>query len=285
MRNLLTIALLLAPIPGTGVSPAHAESVADAIADMMIGCIDPVPELRIAGCTAAIESGFWDGPELAWAYNNRGVAHRMSGAYAQAERDFTEAIRIDPENPINWNSRGHLRRLNGEAAAALADFDAALARDPGYGLARANRAEALAALGRFGEAAAALDPLLEAAPEDVALLARRGLFRHVAGDNAGALADFDAAIALEPGAWAIWNNRGNALCHLGDVEGAIASWGEALALDPGFAAREKAWLAEQGVYDGPLEGPFGPEGTGGPAHLCRAGLSRALSAGGWGDGG
>jgi hypothetical protein len=29
------------------------------------------PDLRINGCTAAIQSGKWSGKNLAWAFNNR----------------------------------------------------------------------------------------------------------------------------------------------------------------------------------------------------------------------
>src|SRR5262249_29604748 len=54
------------------------------------------PDMRIAGCSAVIESGNWSGHELIWAYVNRGLAHAAKGD-PRAIADFSEAIKIEPQ--------------------------------------------------------------------------------------------------------------------------------------------------------------------------------------------
>jgi Flp pilus assembly protein TadD len=60
----------------------------------------------------------------------------------KAERDFTEAIRIDPIYPGGYTERGQILFKLGETDRAIADFSAAIKRDPNYGPALRGRAMA-----------------------------------------------------------------------------------------------------------------------------------------------
>lgn len=85
MRTLL-IAVIAASVLG-----------ASAKADMIDDCLQDTDEKkRIDACTQAIESGQWSGPDLAWAYNNRGAAYDDLENFDRALSDLNEALRLDP---------------------------------------------------------------------------------------------------------------------------------------------------------------------------------------------
>lgn len=250
------ILLRLMLFAALGLSAARADEMPPGADGLMAECIDPFPDMRIAGCTAAIESGIWEGGDAAWAYNNRAIAYRTLGDWDNALRDFSIAIGLDPENPINWNNRGHALRVMGRAEEALVHFDWAIELDPNYRLAFYNRATAYAVLERYPEAIADYSEAIRLQPEDPWAWNDRGLARHRSGDFEAALSDFDAALERAPGLRAALNNRANTYCRLGRAEEAVAGWAEAMRDDADFATREQGWLARQGFYSGPSTGEF-----------------------------
>jgi tetratricopeptide (TPR) repeat protein len=64
-------------------------------------------------------------PELAEAYNNRGVTYNEIGEYAKAEADYTRALELNPAYAEAYNNRGNNYRDMGEYTKALADFERA----------------------------------------------------------------------------------------------------------------------------------------------------------------
>lgn len=249
MKHILPLALAACILGG----PARGD-----IDELMAGCIDPYPDLRIGGCTRAIESGVWSGGDLAWAYNNRGIAHRLLGNWEKALADMAIAIGLDPENAVNWNTRGHALRLMGRPEEAIRHFDWAVVLDPTHRLAVYNRATAYMMLGRHAEAATDYSVAIRLDPADPWAWNDRGLARHRMGELEAALGDFDAALERRPGLAATLNNRGNTLCRIGNVEAAIADWAAASEADPDFARREQEWLALTGFYEGEMTGTLDP---------------------------
>jgi hypothetical protein len=63
------------------------------------GADGAAPEVRIAACSEVIESRAYTGKDLAFAYNNRGVAHYQHRDFDAAITDFGESIRLDPKVP------------------------------------------------------------------------------------------------------------------------------------------------------------------------------------------
>ncbi len=91
-------------------------------ADIISECeADGAWEAKRQACTAAIDSGDWSGRDLAWAYNNRGVAQNLLGRYAAAEVDYTQAIELLPEFGEAYNGRANARCRLGEYEASVAD--------------------------------------------------------------------------------------------------------------------------------------------------------------------
>lgn len=63
-------------------------------------------------------------------YRNRAVAYGERGRYGPAEKDMSEAIRLDPENPWNYLDRGRIRLKLNKDGEALSDFREASRRAP-----------------------------------------------------------------------------------------------------------------------------------------------------------
>ncbi len=134
-----TLAALLAP-----TASARAGMVDDCL---QVHYLDP----KVSGCTAVIRSGQWQGKELAWAYNNRGLAYTYLGNPARAIEDYDQALRLDPGLVVAYLGRGVVYNALGLYRRAIKDYDEALRIDPGSTLAYNNRAIALDNLNRSGE--------------------------------------------------------------------------------------------------------------------------------------
>lgn len=93
----------------------------------------------IAACTRAILSGRYSGADLARIYTNRGVEHRRTGDLDAAIADYSEAIKVHPDDPFAYNNRANARRDKGDIDGAIADYTEALRIDPDYTAAYVNR--------------------------------------------------------------------------------------------------------------------------------------------------
>ena len=92
-------------------------------ADYVDDCVKARGEISIRGCTRAIKSGRWKGPNLAWAYSNRGSAYDDKGQYDRAIADYGEAITLNPNDAIAYNNRGVAYRKKGQYDRAIADYE------------------------------------------------------------------------------------------------------------------------------------------------------------------
>ena len=121
------------------------------------------PRTQVTHYTTCLKEGQLGSPEaVAFAYNNRGVAHMHLGEIDPALADFTAAIQFDPTWGQWYFNRGQILLNRGDFLRAEADFDKAIKLQPG-----SEHAEAYAS---------------------------RGQTRAQHGDIAGAIADFEAAI-------------------------------------------------------------------------------------------
>jgi len=67
---------------------------------------DTHPDIRIGACTRQIQSGLYEGADLAIAFNKRGIAFYRKRRYDQAIADYSEAIRLNPHHANAFNNRG-----------------------------------------------------------------------------------------------------------------------------------------------------------------------------------
>src|SRR3989344_6946387 len=108
-------------------------------ADDADDCVKTSGDVRIAACTRAIESGRWQGANLALAYNNRGIAKRAKGDLNGAIADYNRALELDPRHANAYINRGYAKQVRGDHDGAITDYNRALKFDPQYALAYNNR--------------------------------------------------------------------------------------------------------------------------------------------------
>ncbi len=87
-------------------------------------------------------------PDDASAYYNRGNAYRAKGDNGRAIADYDQAIRLKPDYASAYNNRGAAFYAKGEYARAIEDYDRALRIDPNVKNAAANKALAEAELAK-----------------------------------------------------------------------------------------------------------------------------------------
>jgi tetratricopeptide (TPR) repeat protein len=106
---------------------------AAALAAVLVGsddsgerCFKEEGETAIAACGRAIQSGRFDGPQLATIYDNRAMELRQQGDYDRAIADYTQAIRVEGEMTGAYTGRGLAYEGKADIDKAKADYKKAL---------------------------------------------------------------------------------------------------------------------------------------------------------------
>jgi protein O-mannosyl-transferase len=175
--------------------------------------------------TVAVERN----PDAWLARNNLGRELLQEGRPGDAEGQFREAVRIQPDSPEAHANLGNaldalgLSLLRSRSfSEAAREFRSAIASDPAHATAHNNLGLALAGMGRLPEA----------------------------------VAEYRAALALDPGLPESHLNLGNAFFRQGRLGEAVAEYREAIRLDPrasgahsnlGFALRAMGREREAGA--------------------------------------
>ena len=85
--------------------------------------------LLLASATLWAQQG---SPRTAAEYNNRGNDYLDNGDYDRAIADYTQAIRLDPNDAWAYNNRGSAYYNKGDWDRAIADFTQAVRIDPNF---------------------------------------------------------------------------------------------------------------------------------------------------------
>jgi tetratricopeptide (TPR) repeat protein len=78
-------------------------------------------------------------PDDASAFNSRGNAYESKGDHDRAIADYTESIRLNPKNALAFNNRGIAYAHKGNYFRAIADYNEAIRLNPNYAVAFCNR--------------------------------------------------------------------------------------------------------------------------------------------------
>ncbi|MEM0987771.1 MAG: tetratricopeptide repeat protein [Pseudomonadota bacterium] len=251
MRQFLIIALVVVVLVPWGAARGDMVEVCNQGDD---------PDLRLAGCTAIIQSGQWSEDDLAIAFNNRGTAYADLGQHSRAIEDYDEALRLDPNyTEANYN-RGDAYAELGQHARAIQDYDAALRLDPNDAKALNNRGNAYAYLGQHSRAIQDYDEALRLHPSAAMAFYNRGNAYADLGQHSRAIQDFDEVLRLDPSAASAYHNRGISQVYVGNFDQAMRDWERAMELTG--APRVMRWqehLKSKGLYAGAIDGIYRPE--------------------------
>lgn len=160
----------------------------------------------------------------------RATAFDALGQTDRALGDYSEAIRLDPKDPLAFLGRGVLfasrQRLY---KRAIDDFDKVLVLAPNNVAGLMHRGDASSQIGQFGPALADLDRAVALAPDNAEAYVYRGLANSRRNENGLALFDYKAGLALDPhnvdalvNLAAIYSTNGEQDLAIIDLDAAIA---------------------------------------------------------------
>ena len=157
-----------------------------------------VPDLALARCTRAIQSGELSEPNMAVALNNRGNAYQNKGDYALAIADYDQAIKLNSDSALIYSNRGRAYQHRGDYERAIQDYEQAIR----------------------------LDPTSAQAFND------RGRVNHLKENYGQAIEDYDKAIALDPAYQLAFYSRAFARFDQGLFSASVPDFTRAVQLDP-----------------------------------------------------
>lgn len=232
----LAVAMLLA-------SPAIAQTQQHY--DWCLGKGGSTPDQRISSCTIVILLGKYQGKNLAWAFNNRGMAYDNKGQYDRAIEDYNEAIRLNPNSASAFNNRGIVYEKKRQYDRAIEDYKKSIGLDPNDADTFYNRGGAYYrksdydnAIADYDRAIAGFDPTKYPASYKRDYFKDRANAYSAKGDYGRGIADYSEAIRLDPDYARAYYNRSEAKRKIGDTVGSDADLARARQLQPSIATEE-----------------------------------------------
>lgn len=169
-------------------------------------------------------------PYVARAYGNRANLYLEKGMLEESLNDFSQAIRIQPEDAKSWFNRGVVYANMNQFDKAIPDYDSAIARNPSFDLAYSRKAIACfnsgkpeMALENCNKAVALNKDLAEA-------WNTRGAVNFTLKNTAEAAQDMEKAVTLVPSNPEYLRNRGVISYDLGRKQEACNDWQRAIDL-------------------------------------------------------
>jgi tetratricopeptide (TPR) repeat protein len=189
----------------TGVlGSENANAVFVGISDDWKNCVEGDLDLRIAACTAVIQTDHIESRELGLAYFTRANAYQGKHDYEHAIADYNEALRLSPGNQTALKFRGSAYARNGDFDRAVQDFEQV----------------------RLGPNDAEFVKLL------VIVYNNRGLRYGNQNDYERAIQDFNKALALDPNFVEALSNRAAFAARKKDWDLAVQDLTRVLQLQP-----------------------------------------------------
>jgi len=173
-------------------------------------------------------------PNIAIAYNNRGLVYSNTHQYDLALEDYSKAIEIDPFHYSALNNRATIYSRNEQYQSAEADYSQSLALNENF-QSFYNRGNLYIKLARYEEAIKDFNKAIEIKPRLEKSYNNRGVSQLFLHNFDSALADFNKALELNPVFFESHNNRGLVLNEMGRHREAILACTNALAIKPDHA--------------------------------------------------
>ena len=168
----------------------------------------------------------------AYVYHSEGTQKFYDSKYADAIKDFNQAIELSPEDAEIYKFRGKTKASLANHKDAIEDYDQALQFDPEISQVKRWRAESLAALGNPEHLVKYYNEWLSQYPNDAFAYEALGDIKYGIKDYQGAIADYSKAIELSPKSADAYHNRGLAKKALGQHDAAKIDFEKAKEIDP-----------------------------------------------------
>ena len=163
---------------------------------------------------------------------NRGDAKYELKDYKGAIKDYTKAIKIDPDYAYAYVGRGDAKYKLKDYKGAIKDYSQAIKIDPEYDYTYSRRGLAKSKLKDHKGAIKDYSQAIKIDPEYSSYYLRRGTAKSELKDYQGALDDYAKAIEINPKANLPFVNRAYTKYLMGNYKGAIKDAGVVLSNDP-----------------------------------------------------
>ena len=170
-------------------------------------------------------------PACGLAHLNLGVMLKEQGRKPEAEAQYREALKIQPDYAEALNALGVCRAEDGQIDEAIANFTASLNSKPNYAPASYNLGKAFVAEGKVDEAMKSYEAALRMWPEYAEAHNSLAVLLSQSGRLDEAVRHFNEALRLKPKSAEAHNNFGVVLAEQEHFDEAIQQLREALRLD------------------------------------------------------
>jgi tetratricopeptide (TPR) repeat protein len=171
-------------------------------------------------------------PDYAMAYYSRGVAYHDEGNYDLAIQDYTEALRLKPEDARTYYNRGVAHSDNGDYAQAIRDYSEALRIQPDDEWAYENRGWAHHQREDFDQAIRDYSEAIRLDPKDANTYANRCSAYGMKRRPDQALRDCNESLRMRPSHASTLDSRALAYWLRGDQDRARDDLESARKIDP-----------------------------------------------------
>ncbi|QYX30608.1 serine protease [Sphaerospermopsis torques-reginae] len=169
--------------------------------------------------------------QLSIVYANRGGAYSELKEYKQAIDDYTQAIKIDPENAEYYKNRGLAYFQLKDYKQAINDYTQAIKIDPKDALYYVGRGLAYFQLKDYKQAINDYTQAIKIDPKKAIYYNARGTTYSELKDYKQAINDYSQAIKIDPKDATYYRDRGLAYLQLKDYKQAIADYTQAIKID------------------------------------------------------
>jgi tetratricopeptide (TPR) repeat protein len=178
------------------------------------------------------------------AWYNLGLARWNLRQNAEAIEDYTEAIRLKPDYAKAFYNRAIVRGALRDFQGEIDDYTETIRLDPNYHQAYNNRAATYIDLKQYDLAIMDANQAIRLKDDYTDAYYNRGLAKKNNGDVAGALADYDKALALNPNYNKAYRSRGIIYEERGDLLLAKADYERYIQLGGIEPDKIRTWIAE-----------------------------------------
>jgi tetratricopeptide (TPR) repeat protein len=165
-------------------------------------------------------------------YNTSGLEYHNKKDYDRAIADYTQAIRLDPNDAAAYINRGSAYNDKGDYDRAITDLNQAIRLDPNDATAYNNRGFAYHNKKDYDRARADFTQAIRLNPNNDIYYNNRGNAYYSQRDYNSAIADYTTAIRLNPDSGILYSNRGDAYKNIKNLDSAIWDYEAALRLRP-----------------------------------------------------